>query len=99
MPNKGWGVDNNSAKIEPSTIQLVKETSTSNSDGDYVKLNLRRDPTSIMSELYKFRMSLSDHSKSKELLLVLRKFLMNIAAAGTLESEAKDQYLQTLITY
>ena len=33
LPNKGWGVDNNSAKIEPSTIQLVKETSTSNSDG------------------------------------------------------------------
>ena len=39
---KGWGVDTNPAHLEPPTIMLVKETSTSKSDGDYVKLKLRR---------------------------------------------------------
>ena len=42
---KGWGTNNKPAHVEPLPIPLMKETSTSKSDGDYVKLKLRRDPT------------------------------------------------------
>ena len=67
--------------------------STGRSDGDYIKLKLRRDPTSSTSDLYEFRMSLFDHGKPEEFLLFVRNFQTTLAATGTLETEAKVQYL------
>ena len=66
---KGWGKYNNPAHIEPLPIPLIKETYTGKSDGDDVKLKLRRDPTSIMSDLNEFRMSLFGHGEPEESLL------------------------------
>ena len=45
---------------------------TVNSDGDYVKLKLRRDPTSSILDLYEFMMSLFDHGEPEEFLLFVR---------------------------
>ena len=59
--NKGWGVDTNTAHVDTPPVPFIKETSTSKSDVDYVKLNMRRDPTSSTSDIYEFRMSLFDH--------------------------------------
>ena len=66
LHKKGWGVETNPDHVEPPTIPLVKETSTSNSDGDYFKLNLCRDPTSSTLDLYEFRISLFDHGEMEE---------------------------------
>ena len=63
---KGWGADTNTAHVEPPTILLVKETSTGKSDGEYVKLKLRRYPMSSTLNLYDFRMSLFDHGEQEE---------------------------------
>ena len=60
---KGWGMETNTAHVEPPKIPLIKETYTGKSYGDYVKLKLRRDPTSSTSDLYEFMMSLFDHGK------------------------------------
>ena len=57
----GWGKETNPAHVEPPTIPLMKENSTGQSDGDYVKLKLRRDLMSSTLELYEFRMYLFDH--------------------------------------
>ena len=62
--NKIWGVDTNLVHVEPPPIPLIKETSTGKSDGDYVKLKLRRDPMYITLDLYEFRMSLFDHGET-----------------------------------
>ena len=51
----------NTAHVEPPPIPLIKEMSTGKSDGDYVKLKLRRYPMSSTSELFEFRMYLFDH--------------------------------------
>ena len=58
-----WGVYTNTDHVEPPLIPLIKETATGKSDGDYVKLNLRKNPTSSKSDLYEFRMSLFDHGE------------------------------------
>ena len=71
--------------------------STGKSDGDYVKLKLRRYPTSSMSELYEFRMSLFDYGNPEEFLLFVQNFQMNLAASGMLETEEKVNYLCTLV--
>ena len=55
---KRWGADTNPARVEPPQIPLVKETYTGKSDGDYVKLKLRRDPMYSMLDIYEFMMSL-----------------------------------------
>ena len=93
----GWGVDSNPDHVEPPPIPLVKETSTGKSYGDHVKLKLRKYPTSSTSELYGFRMYLFDHGKPEELLLFVRNSQMTLVATGPLETEAKFQYLCTLV--
>ena len=93
---KVWGADNNPAHVEPSFIPLVKETSTGKLDGYYVKLKLCRYPTSSTSDLYEFRMYLFDHGKLEEFILFVRNFQMNLSAIGTLETEAKAEYICTL---
>ena len=87
--SKVWGTDTNPAHVEPSPIPLIKELSTGKSDGDYVKLKLRRDPTSSMSDLYEFRMSLFFHGEPEEFLLFVWNFQMTLAATVTVETEAK----------
>ena len=94
---KLWGVDNNPAHVEPNPIPLIKETSIGNSDGDYVKLNLHRDPMSSTSDLYEFRKSLFDHVALEKFLLIVQNFQISLAATGMLEMEAKIQYLCTLL--
>ena len=94
---KGWGVDTNLAHIELPPIPLVKEMSNSKSDGDYVKLNLRRYPKPSMSNLYEFRMSLFDHGKPEKFILFVTNFQTTLAATGTLQTEAKVQYFCTLV--
>ena len=75
----------------------MKETSTGKSDGDNVKLRLRIDPKSSMLHRYKFRLPLFDHGKTEEFLLFVGNFQMNLASTGTLETEAKGQYLCKIV--
>ena len=41
--------------MEPPTIPEIKETCNGKSDRYFVKIKLRRDPTSSMSEIYEFK--------------------------------------------
>ena len=74
LHKKVWGTDTNTSHVEPPLILLVKESSTGNSDGDYVKLKFLRGPTSSTSELYDFLMSLFDHRHPEEFILFMRNF-------------------------
>ena len=71
--------------------------STGKSYGYYVQLKLRIDPTSSTSEIYEFMMSLFDHVKPDEFILLVWNFKMTLAATGIMETEAKIQYLITLV--
>ena len=95
---KGWGMETNTANLEPPLVPLIKEKSTGKSDGDYVKLKLHRNTTSSTSDLYDFRMSLFDHGKPEEFFSFVQNFQMTISATGTLEIEANVQYLCTLLS-
>ena len=97
LAQERMGSDTNPAHVEPPTIPLVKETSTDNSHGDYVRLNLRRDPMSSTLDLNEFRISLFDHGEPEDFLLFFRNFQINLAATGTLETEDKVQYLRKLV--
>ena len=76
------GVETNPSFVEPPPIPFIKETSTGKSDGDYVKLNLRIDTTSSMSDLYEFRMSLFDHGE-RGVSFVREKFQNDPCTLGT----------------
>ena len=84
---KLWGTDTNPDHGEPPPISLIKDTSTGKSDEDDDKLKLRRGPTSSTLELYEFMMSLFNCGESEEFLLFIWNFNMNLAAAGTLETD------------
>ena len=87
----------NLSHVEPPPIPLVKEMSTSKSYGDYVKLKLLRDPMSSTSDLYELRMSSFEHGGPEEFIFFVRNFQMTLADTGTLETEAKVQYLRTFV--
>ena len=90
-------MDINPARVDPPPIPLIKETYTGKSDGYNVKIKLCIYTTSITLDLYEFRMSLFDHGETEELLLFIRKFQMTLVATGMLETEAKVQYICTLV--
>ena len=56
--------------VEPLPIPLIKETYDGKSDKYFVKLKLCRDPTSITSDLYEFRMYLFDNGESEEFFVL-----------------------------
>ena len=93
---KGWGMETNPDHLEPPPIPLIKQIYTGKLGLDYVKINLLRDPTSITSDLYVFRMSLFDHGDPEEFLLFIRNFQTTLAATGNIETEANLQYLRTI---
>ena len=95
---KGWGVDTNPAHVGRPTILLIREMSTGKPDGDDVKLNLCRDPTSSMLDLYNFRMSLFGHGDPEEFLLFVQNFQMILSDTGMLETKVKFCYICTLVS-
>ena len=94
---KKWGVYTTPTHADPPPILLAKEISASKSDGDYSQLKLCRDPTTSTLDLYEFRMYLFDHGEPYEFLLFVKKIQMTLAATGKLETEAKVQYICTLV--
>ena len=86
--NKGWILGINPSHVEPLTITLIKETYNGKPDKDFVKLKLRRYPTSSTSDLYKFKMYLFEHGEPDEFLLFIRNPNMNLVVTGTLEMDA-----------
>ena len=52
--------------MEPPPIPLIKIPYACKSEKDFVKMKLRRDPTSSMSDLCEFSMSLFDNGELEE---------------------------------
>ena len=63
---KGYMMGVTHLHVEPPPISLIKENHDGKSERDVVKLKLRRDPTSHMSDLYEFKMSLFENGKIEE---------------------------------
>ena len=83
--------------MEPLPIPLIKEMYNGKSDGDFVQLKFLRYPTSSMSYLYEFKISLFEHGDPEKFLLFIRDFNMTLVATETLEMDAKIWYLCTLV--
>ena len=83
--------------VDPPPIPLIQETHNGKSEKDFVKLKLRRDPTSSTSNFYEFKISLFENGDPEKFLLFVRYFNMTLTASGTLESGARIQYICTLV--
>ena len=95
--NKGWNSGTNQSHVEPPHIPLIKGIYDGKSDKDVAKIKCCRDPTSGMSDLYEFRMSVFDNGDPEEYLLLVHKFNMNIAVLRDLDMGTNMQYLCTLV--
>ena len=84
--------------VEPPLIPLVKIMNKYKLEKYFVKIKFRRDPMSQKSDLYKLKMDLFDNGDAEEFLLFIRNFNMNPEASRTLRSDAKTQYLCTMIS-
>ena len=67
------------------------------SDKYFVKLKLRRDPTSSTSDLYEFKMFLFENGELEDFLLFVHNFNIILAASGMLEVGVKVQNLRPLV--
>ena len=59
---KSWNLGMTQVHVEPPPIPLIKGKYDGKADKDFVKLKLRRDPTSSTSDLYGFKMYLFENS-------------------------------------
>ena len=67
--------------VDPPPIPLTQEIYYGKSNKTFVKLKLRRDPTSSTSDLYDFKMSFFDNGNPEEFLLFVRNFNMTLVAS------------------
>ena len=51
--------------MDPTPAPLIRGKHDDNSDKDFVKIELRRDPMSDNSDLYELKMALFDNGESK----------------------------------
>ena len=79
--------------MEPPPILLIKSKHDDKSDKDFVNIKLCTDPKSEKSDLYEFKMALFDNNDKEEFFLFAQNFNMNLEASGTLQADAKIQYL------
>ena len=86
---KWWMTETTQPSIEPPSISLIKEKHNGKSEKVFVRIKLRRDPTSPTSDLYEFKIYFSDNGEPEEYLLFVRNFNMTLAASGTLGTGAK----------
>ena len=87
--NKGWMNGVTHPHIETPTIPLMKETHNSKSNKYFIKLKLRRYPTSSTLDLYEFKISLFENVKPE--VLFVCNLNMTLTAPRTLEAGAKYQ--------
>ena len=85
------------SNVETPPIPLIKETYDGKSDKDFVKLELCRYPTSSMSDLYDFRVSLFDNGNPEEFFWLVHNFKTTLAASGTPKTGVNIQYLHSLV--
>ena len=79
------------AHVEPPSIPPIKGNYDGKSEKYFIKLKLRRDPTSSTSEQYEFRMYLFDNGDPEEFLLLVHNLNMTLAVTETLETVTKIQ--------
>ena len=83
--------------VEPPLTSLIKSNRNDNTDTDFVKLKLFRDPTSYKSDLYELKMALFNNGYPEQFCCFARNFNMTLAASGTLGMDAKVQYIFMLV--
>ena len=95
--NNEWNSETIQVHVEPALIPLITSKNDEKSDKDFVKIRLRRDPTSEKLYLYQLKMALFDNGDPEEFLLFILNFNMTIEVQGTLKSGAKIQYILTML--
>ena len=63
---KTWKYGVTQVHVDPPTTPLIKNKHRNNSDKDFVKLKLCRDPTSEKSYLYEFKMALFNNGDTED---------------------------------
>ena len=91
MHKNKWNAGTVQVHENPPLIPLIKIKIDDKSDTYFVKIKLRRDPTSEKLDLYEFKMDLFDNGKMEEFLLFIRNFNTALKVSGTIKSGAKIQ--------
>ena len=89
--NKKWNTWTAQVHVDPPPTTLIKSKNDNKSYKDFVKIKLRRDPTSENLDLYQLKMALFANGDPEEFLLFIRNFNMTPEASGTLKDGANIQ--------
>ena len=79
--------------VDPHPISIIKGNNNDKPDKYFVKIKLRRDPTSEKPDPYEFKMALFDNGDAEEFLLLIWNFNMTLEASGRLKSGTNIQHL------
>ena len=81
----------------PPPIPLIKSRNDDKSGKYFVKIKLRRGPTSEKLDLYEFKMALFDNGEPDDILLFIFNFNLTLEVSGMFKYGAKIQYLRMLV--
>ena len=81
----------------PPPIPLIKSRNDDKSGKYFVKIKLRRGPTSEKLDLYEFKMALFDNGEPDDILLFIFNFNLTLEASVMLKNVTKIKYPCTLV--
>ena len=88
---KSWNLGMTQVHVEPPMIPLIKGKYDGKPDKYFVKMKLRRDPTSSTLDLYEFKMYLFENGEPEDFFLFVRNFNTTLVESGMLETDAEVQ--------
>ena len=95
--NPNWISSNFQARIEPPPIPFENSKEEIEHKSHIVKVSMRHNPTSLGSEIYKFKMTIFENDQTEELLQFLKNFKKAVNGTCNTAVIGRIYYLQILI--
>ena len=94
---KNWLLGDIKVHIETPPIPLIKCNTEKKSESALTKVKLRRNPTSFMLDIYKYKITLFENGKPVELPLLVRDFQKTTDITGETSTSGNIQCLHIFL--
>ena len=97
LKNNKWLNADVQACIEPLPIPLLKAAVRNTEETHIIKIMIRQDPASAISEAFKLKVQTFQNGKPEEFLQMMKDFNTGIDRTGTTSTSGKIQFLRTML--
>ena len=92
-----WLLEVIQVNVNPPPIYLIIWYIERKTEKYFIKIKLHRNYTSVMSDVYEYKMTLFENWEPEEFLQMIWNYETSIRSPGDTSETGKNQYLSTLL--